>query len=77
MLEISKTLGIENATVEYKLAAGGLPKSLWETYSSFANSFGGIIVLGVKEAKGKFCVQGVENQSALLKDFWNTVNNTE
>jgi predicted HTH transcriptional regulator len=41
----------ESAEIEFKSAAGGFPKAFWETYSSFANTNGGTIVLGIKEKK--------------------------
>ena len=43
----------ERIDVEFKEAKRELPKSLWETYSSFANTMGGYIILGIKEHRHK------------------------
>ena len=66
----------ENNRLEVKKAKGGLPDSLWSTYSSMANCYGGVILLGVaEENNGSFVTTGLKNVEKLQKDFWNTINN--
>ena len=66
----------ENNRIEVKKAQGTLPNSIWETYSSFANTLGGIILLGVAETKNKSLVPiGLSDPEKLIKDFWYIINN--
>ena len=68
----------ENNRLEVKKAQGGFPNSVWETYSSFANSLGGVILLGVAEADDKsLVILGLSDPEARIKEFWDTVNNPE
>lgn len=68
----------ENYRIEAKKAKGGLPNSVWETYSAFANTDGGIILLGVDEKDGHTLVAtGVEDTHKLKSDFWNMINNRQ
>ena len=65
----------ETFHLECKKAQGGLPGSLWESYSAFCNTDGGVILLGVKEFEGKhFEVVGVSDAQKLVQDFTNTLN---
>ena len=66
----------ENNRLEVKAAKGGLPKSVWETYSSFANTLGGLILLGVVEKEDKSLeIVGLSNADKIVDDFWDTINN--
>lgn len=68
----------EDNSFEVKKAEGGLPVTLWETYSSFANSNGGVIILGVGERQdGSWYTTGLKNPEKLKKNFWNTVHDTK
>lgn len=57
----------ETVEVEFKSAKGGLPGSLWETYSSFGNTQGGQIILGVKEKGHRFILDGLSK--SMVQDY--------
>jgi ATP-dependent DNA helicase RecG len=76
--ELLKALELgEDQDLEFKAAQGGLPRSVWETVSSFANTAGGNIILGVAEQSGKFEIVGINKPQTLIKDFWDNHNNRE
>ena len=68
----------ETNRIEAKQAVGGLPQSIWETYSAFANSDGGLILLGVAERKTDKTLYSVKlpDPWRLVAQFWEGVNDT-
>ena len=67
----------ENGVVEFKRGRGGVPGDFWPSYSAFANTDGGVIVLGVKEENGVRVVEGLENAEKVRADLWNAANNPD
>lgn len=66
----------ESYGIEFKKATDKLPKSFWETYSSFSNTNGGYIFLGVDESNhGSLIFTGVSDPQQMIKDICNTANN--
>ena len=67
----------ETDHIEFKEAKNALPQSFWESYSAFANTDGGVILLGVKAKNGQYHVQGVDDAEKLMQELWNSVNNRQ
>lgn len=73
----------ERVTLECKRARKDVPHSLWETYSAFANTDGGTILLGIdedlkeKDISKRFSIIGVEDAAKIRTDIWNTLNSRE
>ena len=65
----------ESNRLEAKKALGGLPKSIWETYSAFANAFGGIILLGVEEYSDRSLhAVDLSDPERMIEEFLRMVN---
>ena len=70
---VARLRDIEWEDFEVKAAKSELPKNIWETVSTFSNTSGGWIVLGVKQSGKTFEIQGVGNIEKLEQDFLGTL----
>lgn len=68
-LECKKALG--------KDKKGEVPKSMWETYSAFANTDGGYILLGVEEKGNTFRPVGIPDSEKLIQEIYTNLNNRQ
>ena len=57
--------GQDDSFVEVKAAAGGVPKDVWKSVSAFANTDGGLIILGLDEMSGFAPAEGFDAQRTL------------
>lgn len=72
----------ESVDLECKLAAGRdgkgtLPEDFWPTYSAFANTQGGVVVLGIREKQQVFSVEGIVNVPKVRKELFDGLNNRQ
>lgn len=67
----------ESGDLEFKSAKGGLPSTFWETYSSFANTNGGTIYLGIAEKGPKLDMHGVPDASKMIDNIWSGLHNRQ
>ena len=73
----------ERISLECKKAENKLPNSLWESYSAFANTYGGTILLGIienlkeQDRTKRFAIFGVQDAEKMRRDLWNMLNNKE
>ncbi|MBF0503426.1 MAG: putative DNA binding domain-containing protein [Candidatus Riflebacteria bacterium] len=70
----------ESVDLECKLAAGRdgdgvLPETFWSTYSAFANTQGGVVLLGIREKQGRFSVEGIVNSARVRRELFDGLNN--
>ena len=72
----------EGGDIEAKRAAGrdgkgAVPNDMWESYSAFANTDGGIILLGAVENNNRFEATGIEDTDRVLTALWTQLNNPQ
>lgn len=70
----------ENEKIEFKRAKGGLPLSFFETYSSFLNTKGGLIYIGINELPDKTIVPSMlslEDINKIKTELFNNINNPQ
>ena len=80
ILEKSPSFLKESNNIEFKKSKKGFPLDALETYSSFANTEGGTLILGVTETikegtVGSIEITGVDNPDKVIDEFYNLVNN--
>lgn len=72
----------ESVELECKLGLGrdgrgAIPDDFWPTYTAFANTDGGVILLGLREKGGVFQIEGLPDVTKLRSDLFNTLGNRQ
>ncbi|MFU7369522.1 RNA-binding domain-containing protein [Pseudomonas aeruginosa] len=73
---LTRLQSIEWSDIEFKEAAWAAPRDSLETVSAFANTAGGHLVFGVRQANGTFTITGVTDADKVQNDFLGWVRDT-
>lgn len=73
---LARLQSIEWSDIEFKEAAWAAPRDSLETVSAFANTAGGHLVFGVRQANGTFTITGVTDADKVQNDFLGWVRDT-
>ncbi len=65
---------VEGSQLEFKEGTKSFPKDAWTTCSAFANSEGGLLIIGVKDNGD---LSGLIEPLKIKKEFIDTINNKE
>lgn len=78
LLDLSESCELECKKAAGRTGNGEIPKDFWPTVSAFANTHGGVILLGIEEKPiGEFRVSGITEPERLLTDLFNNFNNQQ
>lgn len=69
--DLLHSLGLtgEHGQIECKESTWQLPRDVWETVSAFANTNGGMLLLGVAERRGRFEIVGLADPVKIQHDL--------
>ncbi|MGN6482799.1 MAG: RNA-binding domain-containing protein [Thermomicrobiales bacterium] len=67
----------ESVEFEAKRASNALPGNAWATVSAFANTRGGVIVLGLEESESDWIISGVHEPDRMIQDIHNMMRNPQ
>ncbi|MBR2527757.1 MAG: putative DNA binding domain-containing protein [Blautia sp.] len=67
----------ETSRIDARSAAGAVPAVVWQIYSAFANTSGGIILLGAEKKRGAegLFLTGIMNPEQLILQLWSGLEN--
>ena len=78
LLDLSESCELECKKAAGRDGKGEIPHDLWPTVSAFANTRGGVILLGIEEKPiGQFRVTGIGQPERMVTDLFNNFNNPQ